>query len=140
MIPRRYLVRIAPWWVLLVLIGSFLPSSSKEALGTINSAQSHGGWQASSNHRFAHFLVFGSTALLFLLLAESRAQQIRAAAGVALFGLAIEWTQYQFLGLDGIEWWDIRDDALAALVMLLLDKRMNLRSFLLARDAGQPSA
>lgn len=137
MIPRRYLVRIAPWWILLVLIGSFLPAHRKEELGTLNSARTYGGGgQASWNHRLAHFLVFGSTTLLFLLLAETRAQQIRAAAAVALFGLAIECAQFQFLGLDRIEWWDIRDDALAAVIMLLLDRGMNLKSFVLTQDAG----
>jgi uncharacterized membrane protein YgdD (TMEM256/DUF423 family) len=136
MIPRRFLARIAPWWVLLVLIGSFLPGPGKKALGTLNSVKSHKGGDASSNHRFAHFLVFGSTALLFLMLAETRGQQIRAAVGVALFGLVIECGQYEILRLDQLEWWDIRDDALASAVALLLDRTMNIRGRLLSQDIG----
>jgi hypothetical protein len=129
-IPRTYLVRIAPWWVLLVLIGSFLPGSGKQALGTVNTPEAAAQGRAVAPHRLAHLFTFGSTALLFVLIAETAGQQLSAGLGVAALGLLIECTQYAALGLSEMEWWDVRDDAIAAIATLLLAQGLNLRAFL----------
>ena len=130
MISRALLVRIAPWWVLCVIIGSFLPGSSKEALGTTNSPAAEAQGRVVTMHRLTHFLTFGSTALLLVLIAETASQQLGAGLAVAALGFLIECTQYALIGLANIEWWDVRDDALAAIGTLLLAQWLNLRGLL----------
>ena len=55
-----------------------------------------------------------------MLIAQNRTQQVVAAICVPLFALAIECGQYRFVGLDQMEWWDVRDDSLASLGMLCI--------------------
>jgi hypothetical protein len=126
-IPRAFLVRLAPWWVLFVIIGSFLPGASKDALGTSNPPEVAGLGHAALKHRAAHFLTFGSTALLLVIISETTTQQLWAGLGVALLGLLLECSQYALLGLESIEWWDVRDDTIAAIGALILAQWLNLR-------------
>ena len=128
MISRAFLVRIAPWWVLCVIIGSFLPASSKHALGTGNTPEAAAQGHAVPAHRLAHFLTFGSTTLLLVVIAETTSQQLGAGLVVAASGFLIECTQYAVLGLTEMEWWDVRDDAAAAIAALLLAQWLNLRA------------
>jgi len=138
-IPRAYLVRIAPWWVLCVIIGSFLPGPSKDALGTTNPPEATAQGRVVATHRLAHFLTFGSTALLLVVIAETASQQLGAGLGVAALGFIIECTQYAVIGLTGIEWWDVRDDALAAIGTLLVAQWLNLRGLLVdGRSRSKP--
>ncbi|MFL6448259.1 MAG: hypothetical protein ACJ746_11295 [Bryobacteraceae bacterium] len=141
MIPRAYLVRIAPWWVLCVIIGSFLPGSSKEALGTANSPAAIAQGHVATKHRLAHFVTFGSTALLVVVIAETASEQLAAGLAVAALGLLIECTQYAVTGVSEMEWWDVRDDALAAIGTLLLAQCLNLRGLIVRsrRGTGSPN-
>jgi hypothetical protein len=68
--------------------------------------------------------------LLLVVIAETASQQLGAGLGVAVLGFLIECTQYALIGLEGIEWWDVRDDALAAIGMLLLAQWLDLRGLL----------
>ena len=133
MIPRAFLVRLAPWWVLMVIIGSFLPGKSKEAIGTTNSPGAAAQGRAVLKHRFAHFVAFGSTALLLVVIGETATQQFWAGLGVAALGFILECSQYALLGLSSIEWWDVRDDAIAAIGTLLLAQWLNLRDIIVDR-------
>lgn len=135
MIPRTFLVRIAPWWVLLVIIGSFLPATSKEAIGTMNTPEAANEGRAVGRHRIAHFLTFGSTALLLVLVSETAAQEIWAGFGVAALGFILECSQFALIGLTEVEWWDVRDDALAAVGVLLLAQWLGLREKFVTKQA-----
>lgn len=117
--------------MLLVIIGSFLPGKSKEAIGTINTREASAEGRAVTRHRVAHFLTFGSTALLFVLISETPAQEIGAGFAVAVFGFLLECSQFALLGLTELEWWDVRDDALAAIGVLLLAQWLGLRQRLI---------
>jgi heme A synthase len=93
-----------------VVIGSFLPGSWKRELGTHPYTLSHA---VSLQHRAVHFVTFGLTTLLFLMLAERPKDWAKGIAGAVLLGLAIEAGQYA-VGLSRVlEWWDLRDDVLA---------------------------
>jgi hypothetical protein len=132
-IPRTLLVRIAPWWVLLVIIGSFLPATSKEAIGTLNTPEAATAGRAVARHRIAHFLTFGSTALLLVLISETAAQEIWAGFAVAALGFILECSQFALIGLTEMEWWDVRDDALAAVAVLLIAQWFGLREKLVQK-------
>ncbi len=97
-LPQRWLRVIAVPWTLCLIIGSLSPDSVKETIGT------------HSYHRPFHFLAFGATALLFLLISNTRRQEWISLAGVFALGLTLETVQCL---IDGyFEWWDLRDDAL----------------------------
>lgn len=127
MIPRAFLVRLAPWWVLFVIIGSFLPGTSKNAIGTTNPPEVAAQGRVAPKHRLAHILTFGSTALLLVIISETAAQQLWAGLGVAALGFFLECSQYAFLGLESIEWWDVRDDTIAAIGTLVVAQWLDLR-------------
>jgi hypothetical protein len=108
---------LAPFWMAAVVIGSFLPGSSKAYLGTKPNPVQH---PAEMQHRLAHMLVFGITALLLLLTTSTRKAEIRAAAAAFLLGLSIEIGQVIFGLSMAFEWWDVRDDFIGVLLVLLL--------------------
>jgi hypothetical protein len=137
-VPRAFLVRIAPWWVACLIIGSFLPGAIKDALGTTNplSEMAHG--RAVLAHRLVHFTSFGSTALILMLIAETRAQQLAAGLGVAILGLMLECSQFSLLSLKYMEWWDVRDDALAACGSLVLIQWAGFRRAIVADKSSKP--
>ncbi len=134
-IPRTFLIRLAPWWILLVLIGSFLPGKSKEVIGTINPSKVASKGGVALKHRSAHFLTFGLTALLFVMIAETASEQLWAGLAVAGLGFLVECSQYAFLGLDALEWWDVRDDMIAAIATLVIAQWLNLPEKLVDRRA-----
>jgi hypothetical protein len=129
MIPRAFLVRIAPYWVACLIVGSFLPGPSKDALGTTNPPAVVAQGRATAEHRLAHFIAFGSTALILVLIAKTP-MQIVAALSIAVLGLMVEFGQYELLNLPHMEWWDVRGDTLAALGSLLLAQWRGLREVL----------
>ena len=109
---RAAVRKIVPYWVVAVLVGSFLPGSLKDLIGTRPYISNHPvEWQ----HRLAHFLTFGLTALLFMLLAERRREEAFLAVAAFLLGCLIEFAQFAVGFALVVEWWDIRDDFLAAL-------------------------
>jgi hypothetical protein len=82
-------------------------------------------------HRPAHFLLFGFTAfILSRLFAAINWRQLPryiasrpwviAIVSTAALGLAIELLQH-LIYHNQMEWWDVRDDAIAAALAILLD-------------------
>lgn len=138
MIPRSHLIRIAPWWIACLILGSFLPGSVKDTLGTTNPLSEAAQGRAAAAHRLVHFVAFGSTALVLMLIAETRAQQVSAALGIAGLGLIMECAQYVLLNVRYMEWWDVRDDALAACGALLLVQWRGLRHAIVNQAQSLP--
>jgi len=89
--------------------------------------------RAVARHRVAHFLTFGSTALLLVLISETVAEEIWAGFGVVALGFILEWSQFAIIGLTEMEWWDVRDDTLAAIGVLLLTQWLGLREKLVRK-------
>ena len=106
-VPQRFLRLIVLPWTLCLIAGSLSPSYVKERLGT------------HTHHRPYHFISFGATALLFLLISNTRRQEWVSV--FAVFGLGLILETLQCLLFDGyMEWWDIRDDALGISITFLL--------------------
>ena len=103
-----------------MIIGSLAPNSVKDAIGT------------HSHHRPYHVIVFGATAILFLLISQTRRQEWIAVAGALGIGVAVEILQCLSDGY--FEWWDLRDDALGILVAFFLF-RLADRSLSASREA-----
>ena len=118
-------------WMLLVLIGSFLPGPHKQAIGIVatygNVATTDVRWQ----HRLLHIACFALIGLLLVLTARSPKRAVFALLGTIVFGLAIEYGQSFFYGA-ALEWWDIRDDSLAAVGGVLAGNTTRIRRYLLA--------
>jgi hypothetical protein len=112
--PRTLLARVAPIWVLALVIGSVLPDAAKIAIGTHY-------W-----HRLYHLLSFGSTAYLLTLIARTTRERLYALLFVIALGAAIEFSQHAIFG-NSIEWWDIRDDTLGVLLAAVLSQWSALR-------------
>jgi len=89
--------------------------------------------RAVARHRVAHFLTFGSTALLLVLISETVAEEIWAGFGVVALGFILECSQFAIIGLTEMEWWDVRDDTLAAIGVLLLTQWLGLREKLVRK-------
>jgi hypothetical protein len=105
-IPQQLLRVIVVPWTLCLIVGSLLPDDVKESIGT------------HSHHRPYHFIAFGATALLFLLISNTRRQEWISVGGAFALGLSLETLQCL---LDGyFEWWDLRDDALGILLAFAL--------------------
>ena len=92
-------------WVVTLIIGSLSPDDVKDSIGT------------HSYHRLFHFVSFGATAVLFLLISRTRRQEYIAAGGVFALGLTLEALQHFIFGSD-FEWWDVRDDFIGILIAL----------------------
>ena len=116
----------------------------------------HGGFLAGL-HRPTHFFLFGVTALilwrLFVSVNWPRAPKVLAARAwlvailsTAALGMAIEALQH-LIYRNRMEWWDVRDDSLAAIAAVLL--LLLVRSVMFppirppaesARTASEPSS
>jgi len=106
-LPQRLLRLIAVPWTLCLIAGSLSPDYVKESIGT------------HSYHRPFHFISFGATALLFLLISNNRRREWISVCGVFALGVTLE--MLQCLLFDGyFEWWDVRDDALGVLIVFAL--------------------
>jgi hypothetical protein len=109
--------KIAPFWVSMVVIGSFLPGSMKLALGTKPYEHHH---PVELQHRILHFVTFGATTLLFELTAGKRNQEILFGCAAFLLGCVIEATQFGTGLAEVFEWWDVRDDLIATVAALII--------------------
>jgi hypothetical protein len=110
------------------LIGSFLPGPAKTRLGThpYEPKENH----VQLGHRFYHLAAFGCIALVYLLRADGIREEMKVVLYVLTLGLSIESAQY-FGGLSEVfEWWDVRDDLIAAagvFAFLQIAHRMSAR-------------
>jgi hypothetical protein len=93
-VPSTVLIRrIAQAWLLLLVIGSLQPARP----GPVHAM-----------HREIHFLAFGGTAFLLLLVTRSRREEMGVVLGGCLLGLSLEYLQHLFYH-NVMEWWDVRD-------------------------------
>jgi hypothetical protein len=106
-LPRKRLRNLALPWTLALIAGSLMGGSAKSFIGT------------HTFHRAYHLGSFGATAALYMVLARTAAGEIRAALAAMVLGLSIETLQHWIYG-GGMEWWDVRDDAIGIAVALLL--------------------
>jgi hypothetical protein len=129
-VTRTHLIRIAPFWIFCLIAGSFLPGTAKQALGTsANVSLVNGHFEITAiqpSHRIVHFLSFGSTALILLLLGRKETGRLCGPLATLALGLAIEYAQHWISGAP-VEWWDVRDDAYAACAAWLLGQWPPLR-------------
>lgn len=110
----RTVRRAALAWILLLVIGSLQPARPAPV-------------RASALHREIHWLAFGGTALLLLLVAPSRAFQLQSVIAACALGLSIEYLQHLIYHID-LEWPDVRDDCLAVFVTFALYRCRNWRT------------
>lgn len=131
MFSRQFLIRFSVLWIVLITVGSFLPTRAKVALGTttdFNSAVIQ--HRVKPEHRLAHFGAFGIAALSLAVIAETLSQRVGALAGVLALALVIELLQKALHG-GPVEYWDVRDDTLAALAGSALGTWQLVRAVLL---------
>ncbi|HTU47745.1 MAG TPA: hypothetical protein VMF91_21990 [Bryobacteraceae bacterium] len=83
-----------------------------------------------AEHRLAHFGAFGIAALSLVVIAETLSQRVGALAGVLALALAIELLQKAIHG-GPVEYWDVRDDTLAAIAGSALGTWQLVRAVLL---------
>jgi hypothetical protein len=91
--------RVTQVWLAVLILGSLQPARPKPVV---------------SMHLGIHLLGFGGAVFLLLLLADNLLREIRAVVGMCLLGLTVELLQHLMYG-NVMEWWDVRDDALAIL-------------------------
>jgi hypothetical protein len=135
LLSRSLLRKIAPFWIVAVIVGSFMPYTFKQEMGTtlvLSVASGDVGEQVTLWHRVVHFLLFGSTTAILVLI--GRSSVVRAAGLIAALSLAfsIEFTQ-NLIDHYGVEWWDVRDDFTGAALVFLVLLSPGLRG-LLVRD------
>lgn len=111
----RRLRRLSVWWVLTLLIGSMLPARAKIALGTVGMA-----------HDAVHVAAFGGAAVLLMLWARTRLQELGLAVMALALGAGIEVAQ-RMVTDNALEWTDIQLDALGAMVALLCMQFRSIR-------------
>ena len=128
-LQRRLLVRIAPFWLLVLIIGSLLPGNVKSSIGTSTRYSEAIRGSVSMTHRLTHFGSFGSTALLLLLITRRRGQQAAVLVGTLALSFSIEYAQH-LLYEQGIEWWDIRDDFYADVTAYIAGQSRALKAAL----------
>ncbi|HUB79440.1 MAG TPA: hypothetical protein VMB03_11610 [Bryobacteraceae bacterium] len=78
------------------------------------SLQSYRPPQTAGLHRLFHFAVFALTTAILRRSSTSRWPLLRSALSAAMLGAVLELFQTQTR--YPIEWWDIRDDAIGALI------------------------
>lgn len=119
-LPVPVLRRIAPFWVVCLIAGSLLPGEAKIVIGSSRLSEQHlqrasvqtGEWK----HRAFHIAGFGTTALLFLIIARTGTGELLSMAGVLGLGVAIEYAQVLIFA-NRLETEDIRDDAYGVAVV-----------------------
>ena len=128
MLSRSLLMRIAICWTVAIIVGSFLPIEVKEAIGTeTHSAIPAVRRRAAIRHRAGHMIAFGIASFLFAAGSAKRTHRPYYFLFVAALGSTIEYMQHAIYG-SVFEWWDIRDDVLAAAVGCLFGAFLAFRS------------
>jgi len=114
------------------VVGSFLPSGAKRAIGTqterpAQASPAEQGWI----HRTFHIVGFGFAAFLAGLLSRKVTAAIAGSAGILILGITIETLQAVVSGAAA-EWWDIRDDAYGILILSLAARLPSLRHLIVS--------
>jgi hypothetical protein len=97
-------LRLAQGWILFLIAASLQPARPGPLVTHV------------SLHRGVHWLAFAGAAFLLLVLSRNRRQQVRNSIAVVLLGLSLEYLQH-LMYRNVMEWWDVRDDFLAVLVV-----------------------
>jgi hypothetical protein len=115
--------RIAQAWLVLVIVGSLQPARPATVVGL---------------HREIHWLAFAGLASLLLFLCGKVGQEISAATAICFLGLSLEYVQH-LVYRKSMEWRDVRDDIMAALVAFALYRLAIICKtvFAAARCAGE---
>ncbi len=117
---RSFYRLIAPYCLLVLILGSFLPYSMKRDMGTsVVFPSSQHQEQVPLRHRLVHYLSFGITAAVLILAARNRTHRILGVMTVIVLSFAIEYGQ-SLVGRVGVEWWDVRDDTAAACAVFVV--------------------
>ena len=127
MLSRSLLMRIAVLWTVAIVVISFLPLEIKEAIGTetrsLIPAVQH---RAALRHKAGHLIAFGIASLLFATASVKKIHRLYYFLLTAALGSIIEYMQHAIF--DSVfEWWDMRDDTLAAAVGCLLGSLLAFR-------------
>lgn len=124
MVSRRLLQKILPFWLLILVIGSFLPGEEKRALGT-QSGDEGPRW----GHRAYHLGSFAFTGLLASLVTRRSRRRFAMCVAVVGLGLGIEMLQPVVFNSE-FEWWDVLDDAAGAITAGIIGEAIIVRQFL----------
>jgi hypothetical protein len=110
---RRFLERLLPFCIAMLIVGSFLPTEAKQAIGTqvLIAGQLSQDW----HHRAYHVVSFGFTALLISLVNRQWKHCILFCAALMCLAMCIELAQ-SLIFVSDFEWWDLRDDAYGVLL------------------------
>jgi hypothetical protein len=118
-VSRIALIRIAALYIICLVVLSLYPKSRRVVLPTpsrmLLSHTRASRTKRVLRHRFFHVISFAGIALLLVLMARAPGQKIFAALAVIALGCAIEYAQH-LIFRSRIEWWDMRDDALGAMM------------------------
>jgi len=134
MFTRKFLKTLLPLWITVLTVGSFLPASFKQAIGTKSATPSVTTSSTLSwSHRAWHVGSFGLTTLLVSLVARSTQQRLLLVTAVFGLGLSIEILQ-SIVFAEQFEWWDVRDDGYGIVIMLVISQLHQVR-YLLLREA-----
>ncbi len=127
MLSRSQLRCFVSVWLIALTLGSFLPQETKQAIGTESGLITYG--EPSMQHRAWHFAMYGCAALVAGAIADSKRSLWLYAGGLVFLGLAIESLQAVVFG-SVLEWWDVRDNAYAAVALTYLGHMKRVRKLL----------
>lgn len=113
--PSKTLVIITVVWVALLIGGSLLPFEAKAHLHTFAHAR---GLFNFDFHRVLHMAAFGFTAALALALSRKWLLPVVLCLTLAILTEYMEWKVYP--NAKGIEWADVRDDAIGIGLAVLI--------------------
>jgi hypothetical protein len=103
------LISLPLLWIVVIFLGSLLPSHARQLLGT----ERH-----LAIHVFCHFIAFGTLAWLLSAIARTERLRLLGLLLAVALGLVIEWLEHAWY-FAPFEISDVRDDTLAALIGFL---------------------
>ena len=116
---RIALTRIAALCIICLVVLSLYPNSRRVVLPApsrmLLSKTRASRTKRVLRHRLFHVVSFAGIALLLVLIARTPGQKILAVLALIALGCAIEYAQH-LIFRSRIEWWDMRDDALGAIM------------------------
>jgi hypothetical protein len=112
-LSKLLFIKLAPFWILALIIGSLLPHAAKVAMGTSPPPGQPITMQIAWTHRLVHYAAFGSTALLLFVIARNARERQAALLATIALGVGIETLQH-VIYKSSFETLDACDDAFAA--------------------------